>query len=156
MVYSGKYRGTVTDNADPTVRGRLRVEVPDVLGVGVPTWAEACLSVSDFLLMPPPLPPIGTSVWVEFAHGDADQPIWSGCCWPAPGAAPIIPGSRMTVQLGDLMVTKDEGHCFILTTKTGQVISIGTAGITLDNGQGASITMSGPTVSINHGALAIT
>ena len=29
--YFGKYRGTVTDNADATQRGRLKVKVPAVL-----------------------------------------------------------------------------------------------------------------------------
>ena len=29
--YFGKYRGTLTDNADPTDRGRLKVRVPAVL-----------------------------------------------------------------------------------------------------------------------------
>ena len=35
------------------------------------------------------------------------------------------------------------------------MILINTLGITLSNGQGATITMTGPTVTINQGALAI-
>ena len=30
--FFGKYRGTVSDNADPTNRGRMKVKVPAVLG----------------------------------------------------------------------------------------------------------------------------
>ena len=40
--YFGKYRGTVTDNADPTSRGRLKVNVPAVLG-DLEVWAMPCV-----------------------------------------------------------------------------------------------------------------
>jgi len=36
------------------------------------------------------------------------------------------------------------------------MISINQTGILISNGQGATITMNGPTVTINQGALAIT
>ena len=36
--YFSKYRGTVTDNQDPTNRGRVKVRVPAVLG-DLQTWA---------------------------------------------------------------------------------------------------------------------
>ena len=41
-------------------------------------------------------------------------------------------------------------------TPTGALIIIGAAGITISNGQGASIVMSGPSVIINGGALVVT
>ena len=34
MTYFGKYRGTVVNNVDPMVRGRVQVAVPAVLGDG--------------------------------------------------------------------------------------------------------------------------
>ena len=40
--FFGKYRGTVTDNADQSNRGRLKVRVPAVLG-SVESWAMPCV-----------------------------------------------------------------------------------------------------------------
>jgi hypothetical protein len=44
----------------------------------------------------------------------------------------------------------------LLKTKTGAMISINDTGITISNGKGATIVMTGPTVTVNQGALAIT
>ena len=44
----------------------------------------------------------------------------------------------------------------LLKTATGALISINETGITLSNGKGATITMVGPTVTINGGALVVT
>jgi hypothetical protein len=82
--YYGKYAGTVIDNVDPDMKGRLLVEVPGVLGVAPSSWAEACtplagpigVAMGVYLV-----PPIGTGVWVEFAQGDPERPIWVGCRW---------------------------------------------------------------------------
>jgi len=82
--YYGKYPGTVTDNVDPDQRGRLLVEVPAVLGEAPSSWAEPCpplagptgVAMGVYLV-----PPVGSGVWVEFANGDPEQPIWVGCRW---------------------------------------------------------------------------
>ena len=44
--YYGKFRGTVTNNVDPMQRGRLMVQVPDVVGLTPSTWAEACVPLA--------------------------------------------------------------------------------------------------------------
>jgi hypothetical protein len=44
----------------------------------------------------------------------------------------------------------------LLKTSSGALFSINSTGITISNGQGASIVMSGPTVTINAGALTVT
>jgi hypothetical protein len=44
----------------------------------------------------------------------------------------------------------------LLKTKTGALISVNDTGITISNGKGAMIVMTGPTVTINGGALTIT
>jgi len=44
----------------------------------------------------------------------------------------------------------------LLKTLTGAFISINDIGITISNGKGAIITMTGPTVMVNAGALTVT
>ena len=41
--FIGKYRGTVTQNVDPEMRGRLLLSVPGVASLLPTTWAEACV-----------------------------------------------------------------------------------------------------------------
>jgi len=78
--YYGKYRGSVTDNADATQRGRLKVRVPAVLGDNE-VWAMPCVPYAGegvgFYSLPEP----GAGVWVEFEAGDPSFPIWVGGFW---------------------------------------------------------------------------
>jgi uncharacterized protein involved in type VI secretion and phage assembly len=78
--YFSKYRGTVKDNADPTNRGRLKVEVPAVLGT-LTAWAMPCVPYAGKGVGFYSLPEAGTGVWVEFEAGDPSYPIWTGCFW---------------------------------------------------------------------------
>lgn len=105
--FFGKYRGTVSDNADATNRGRLKVTVPAVLG-DVEAWAMPCVPYAGkgvgFYCLPEP----GTGIWVEFEAGDPSFPIWSGCFWgdgelPDPGGASvkIWKTEKVTVRIDD-------------------------------------------------------
>ena len=90
----GKLPAFVVENADPEGLGRLRVRVPTLLDDPLPSWALPCVAYAGededgrprgLHLIPPP----GTRVWVEFAGGDLNHPIWTGCFWDpaeAPGA----------------------------------------------------------------------
>lgn len=78
--FFSKYRGTVTDNADPTKRGRLKVEVPAVLG-DLAVWAMPCVPYAGKGVGFYSLPEAGTGVWVEFEAGDPSYPVWTGCFW---------------------------------------------------------------------------
>jgi uncharacterized protein involved in type VI secretion and phage assembly len=112
------------------------------------------------------LPPIGAGVWVEFEQGNPDYPIWSGC-FPGSTAdlpAPVLlqnPASPsivlQTLLQNTLMISDVPGPTggILLKSTTGAMISISTIGITISNGQGAVITLTGPTVDINAGALTI-
>ena len=73
MPFFGVYRGTAMNTADPTMRGRIQVNVPSVVGGG-PSWAEACRDFQSNAT-----PPVGTTVWVMFEGGDASRPVWIGC-----------------------------------------------------------------------------
>jgi hypothetical protein len=78
--YFGKYRGLVTDNNDPTNRGRIKVKVPAVLG-DLESWAMPCLPYAGNRMGSYIIPEVGSGVWVEFEAGDVSYPIWSGGFW---------------------------------------------------------------------------
>ena len=61
-------------------------------------------------------------------------------------------GLQNTVLLSD--VPGPTGG-IMLKSSTGAVIMVNDVGITISNGKGATIVMTGPTVSINNGALTV-
>jgi hypothetical protein len=75
----GKHRGTVTDSADPQNVGRVKVSVPSAMRA--PAWAMPCVPYSAGRPNKRQIPPVGTSVWVEFEGGDVSRPIWAGRFW---------------------------------------------------------------------------
>ncbi len=168
--FIGKYRGTVEQNVDPEMRGRLLVKVPDALGPIPSTWAEPCVPLAG--PTGPPMgvymvPPIGAGVWVEFEHGDLDYPIWVGCRWGAQSDVPPLAHAGMPATPNIIFQTANQ-HALIMSDApgpaggitlesiTGAKISVSDAGITIDNGKGAKIEMNGPSIKINNGALEIT
>ena len=80
--FYSKYRGVVSDNADPDSLGRVRARVPSVLGDSLEsTWALPCAPYSGDNEGDLKIPPVGARVWIEFEGGDVSRPIWSGCWW---------------------------------------------------------------------------
>jgi len=170
--FIGKYRATVLQNIDPEQRGRLQLQIPDVLG-GIPsTWAEACVPLAGPTGMPMGVfmvPPIGAGVWVEFEHGDPNYPIWVGCRWGGPADIPSdakagMPASpnivvqtlgQQALMVSDAPPSPVTGG-IVLKSATGAMVVVNDSGIYIDNGKGATITLVGPTVSVNNGALAVT
>ncbi|MET4134338.1 phage baseplate assembly protein V [Pseudarthrobacter sp. PvP090] len=164
--FYGKYRGTVVQNIDPEQRGRIQAIVPDVSSLVPSTWATACVPLAGKSMGTYVVPQIGAGVWIEYEQGDADYPIWSGCFWgvaaDVPPLAltgnPVSPsivlqtGLQNTVLLSD--VPGPTGG-IMLKSSTGAVIMVNDIGITISNGKGATIVMTGPTVSINNGALTV-
>ncbi|MGH6846872.1 MAG: phage baseplate assembly protein V [Methylocella sp.] len=169
--FYGKYRGTVINNIDPLLKGRLLVEVPDVVGPVPSSWAEPCVPLAGPTGLPMGVymvPPIGAGVWVEFERGDPSKPIWVGCRWGLPTDVPTLAllglpvspnicmqtlGQNM-VMISDMPPTPLTGG-IILKSLTGASLVVNDAGIFIQNGKGASITMIGPAVEINLGALTI-
>jgi uncharacterized protein involved in type VI secretion and phage assembly len=164
--FYGKYRGTVINNVDPELRGRIQVLVPDVSNIMVSSWAMPCLPVGGIQTGIFAVPPIGAGVWVEFEQGDPDYPIWTGCFWgtaaEVPTLAKLVPPavSGMTFQTilqNGIVISDVPGPTggIMLKSTTGASIIVNDTGIYIQNGKGASIVMTGPTVTINQGALVI-
>jgi uncharacterized protein involved in type VI secretion and phage assembly len=91
--FHGKYRGLVVDNADPEQLGRIKAQVPSVLGDKVVTgWALPCVPYGGmpgqgFLAVPDN----GAGVWMEFEEGDLEFPVWVGTYWSKPGGTTELP-----------------------------------------------------------------
>jgi uncharacterized protein involved in type VI secretion and phage assembly len=161
--FFGKYRGVVTDISDPLQIGRIRAKVADVLGDNESGWAMPCFPFGGSGMGFFALPATGAGVWIEFEHGDPDYPIWAGCWY---GSLAEVPPALLAPPYKKVML-KTEGGTSItlddtpgiggitLETSGGQKIKILGTGIEIDNGMGATITMQGPQVSVNNGALEV-
>lgn len=168
--YYGKYRGTVINNLDPEQRGRIMAMVPDVLGLTPSSWALPCVPIAGKQEGIFAIPQIGSGVWMEFEQGDPDYPIWTGGFWGIAAEVPVLaltpppipPGQNIVVQttgqntlvLSDSTPTPLTGG-IVLKSTTGAMIVVNDTGIYISNGKGAMITMVGPTVTINNGALVV-
>jgi hypothetical protein len=168
--YYGKYRGTVIENIDPEQIGRVLVQVPDVLGETPSSWALPCVPAAGIQSGVFVVPPIGSQVWVEFEQGDPDYPIWTGGFWGlvaevpvfATAPPPIPPGQNIVMQTtGQNMVMVSDAPPtpvtggIVLKSMSGAMIVVNATGIYISNGQGATITLIGPAVDINLGALTV-
>lgn len=165
--YLGKYQGTVKNNIDPTKTGHLLVEVPDVTGKSLSSWAKPSFPMAGAQMGAWMIPAINAGVWVEYEQGDPDHPIWTGCFFGSAAEVPTAalaapPGvSQVVLQTtlqNSLIISDVPGPTggIIIKSVTGALISVNDLGITISNGKGASITLTGPSVTINGGALVVT
>ena len=162
--FFGKFRGVVSDNRDPLFMGRVRAKVPDVFGDDNESgWAMACAPFvgkgQGFFAVPD----VGVGVWLEFEHGDPEYPVWTGCWW---GSMNDIPQDALPLPTQKVVLKSIGGHTLtlddtpgtggvIIQTSTGQKVSITATGIEIDNGQGGSIKLQGPQVSVNDDGLQV-
>ena len=164
--YYGKYRGTVINNIDPMQMGRLTVQVPDVKGLIPSTWAMPCFPISGKQMGAYMIPQIGAGVWIEFEQGEPDYPIWSGCWYGSVAEVPALALAGIPVSPNIVIQTAAQNAIVIsdvpgptggimLKSTTGATLIVNDTGIYIQNGKGAMITMVGPTVTINNGALTI-
>ena len=162
----GKYRATVLNNIDPMQQGRLQVQVPDVAGLIPATWAMPCVPVAGIQNGMFALPMIGSGVWIEFEQGNPEFPIWVGCFWGSAAEVPAL--ARLTppgVQAITLQTTLQNGLTvsdlpgptggIVLKSALGATLIVNDTGIYIQNGKGAMITLVGPTITINNGALTV-
>jgi len=164
----GKYRGTVVINVDPELRGRITCLVPDVLGPTPSSWCEACAPLAaptgtpaGVYMVPAP----GAGVWVEFEQGDVNKPIWTGCRF-ASGDVPPLAFAGLPFSPNIVMQTPGQNSISIsdlpgplggimLKSLSGAMLIVNDTGIYIQNGKGAMITLVGPTIDFNTGALTV-
>ena len=136
----------------------LQIQVPAVLGEGRLSWALPCVPFAGPDVGFFTVPPVGANVWVEFEGGDTNFPIWSGCFWgrgeaPAPAKAEV---KQLKTGTATLRIDDTPGASSLtIETTNGLKLVFDNAGIEISNGQGSSITLSGPQISLNEGALEV-
>ncbi len=162
----GKYRATVVNNIDPLQLGRILVSVPDVQGLIPSSWAMPCVPIAGKQMGTYVVPQIGAGVWVEFEQGDPDYPVWVGGYWGSAAEVPALalagnpasPSIVLQTALQNALVVSDlpgPTGGIMLKSTTGATIIVNDTGIYIQNGKGASLIMTGPTVTINNGAMVI-
>lgn len=179
--FYGKYRGVVTANADPLGLGRIRANVPDVMGSNDESgWALPCVPFAGKDMGFFAMPDIGTGVWIEFEQGDPDYPIWSGCWWGTQEQVPqevanaadtraIIKTKQgqsilfddaddggiivQTTQQRKIMLNTNGGEIVIQAGGAGQITikTVGEGMITVQTGTGQTITMQTATIKLDDG-----
>lgn len=155
--FFGKYRGFVKDNDDPEHLGRLKLQVPSVLGGDVVTgWATPCMpyggAVDQGFLF---VPEIDAGVWVEFEEGDLEFPIWVGAFWSKPGGDSELPkpNDKDGTEQGDVQAPPTRK---IIKTKKGHTLQFedadGDEAVILHDGvNGHVLTLNGDGISITDG-----
>lgn len=147
----GKYRGTVVERDDPERLGRLRVRVHGQLADVVTGWAFPVSPYAGaghgFFF----LPQVDDLVWVEFAEGDLEQPLWTGAGWAKPGGSSEVPAEALEGYPDRGVLRTPSGNVILLDDTSGseRIVVRGKAGcdITIDPGTG--------TITIQAGAVVI-
>lgn len=161
--FYGKYRGIVRDINDPLQTFRITASVPDIFGEDESGWAMPCFPFGADGMGFFALPKVGSGVWIEFEHGDPDYPIWTGCFV---GSLAEVPPALLAPPYKKVLIMTEGGNSITLDdtpgiggitleTSGGQKIVMSSTGLEIDNGMGAKITMVGPQISINNGALEV-
>lgn len=154
--FYGKYRGIVTDVADPSSLGRIRAKVPEVLADQDSPWALPCVPFAGKDHGVVWLPEVDDGVWIEFEAGDPSRPIWCGGWW---GDGDLKDTANAKVRAfvttaGHRIVVDDDNNKIQLEHSGGGKVEIGDSDITISSGS-AKVVLSSSGVSVNDGALQV-
>ena len=105
-------------------------------------------------------------MWIEFEQGDPDYPIWVGSYWGSAAEVPAlalaeVPGNPnivlQTLAQNSIVISDLPGPTggILIKSTTGATITVNDLGIIIQNGKGTSIALTGPTVTVNNGALTV-
>jgi uncharacterized protein involved in type VI secretion and phage assembly len=149
--YWGKYRGLVVDRDDPERLGRLKLRVPSLLADAATGWAwpaapYAGADVGFFFV-----PKVGDLVWVEFAEGELEHPIWTGCAWAKPQGQSEVPQEAQTSYPDRSVIKTASGQILIISDASGQ------EKITIRSKSGCEIEIdpNGDRVTVRAGAVVV-
>jgi uncharacterized protein involved in type VI secretion and phage assembly len=155
--FYGKYRGVVTDNDDPQDLGRIKAQVPAVMGETEVGWALPSFPfIGDghgFFM----LPEVGSMVWVEFEAGNADFPIWSGVFLAESQSKPDEGDVSVRVIVsknGHKVVLSDDEDKIVVDHASGGTIEMTRSEITISL-KGSKMVMSSTSISFNDGVVKI-
>jgi uncharacterized protein involved in type VI secretion and phage assembly len=165
--YYGIYRGTVFSNIDPEQQGRIMAIIPDVGGPTPSSWCMPAVPIAGKQMGSYVVPQIGAGVWIHFEAGDPDRPVWTGGWWGSAAEVPVLGLAGLPVSPNIVFQTTGQNSLVIsdlpgptggimLKSSTGATIIVNDTGIYIQNGKGASITLVGPAVDVNTGALTVT
>lgn len=135
-LFYSSYRGMVTSVSDPLNIGRLQIQVPQVDGRFIdPTWVpcKGLYGGKDYGVQF--LPKVGDVVWVEYAYGKPNRPIWSHHGWaenekPAEFNSPNVFGFKtpygqlVTIDDGTFDGTDYKGAKITIKTREGNIITL--------------------------------
>jgi uncharacterized protein involved in type VI secretion and phage assembly len=149
--YFGKYRGTVTDNSDPNNLGRVKAQVPRVLGTqdcgwALPAFIYGGASEQGFFAVPD----IGAGVWIEFEGGDLSYPIWTGT-WYTGGAIPesAQPGQKvLKTKSGHKIILDDDANSIEITDSNGNTITMDGNTVKIAAGNATQVVIDGPAIQL--------
>ncbi len=151
--FFGKYRGVVSDTADPSNLGRIKVTLEN-FPAAASGWCMPCVpyagpNVGWFVI-----PERGAHVWVEFEGGDPSLPIWVGCFW-APGTVPpTATPSRKIWQTPTAKIVLDDrdGTAGELEIESSQLSVTAASSTRVTTGEyslkGATITLEASAINI--------
>ena len=143
------------------------VQVPDVSNILPSSWAMPCLPFagiqSGFFAVPrdrldgvdrvragrPGLPDLDRLL---LGDGGARSRRWP---WPRRRACSRSSSRRSARTRCSSATRRARPGASCSSRRRGALISVSDAGITISNGQGATITMTGPPVTVNEGALEV-
>jgi uncharacterized protein involved in type VI secretion and phage assembly len=153
--YFGKYRGQVTDNNDPDDLGRIKANVPRVLGDVETGWALPAFiyggaTEQGFFAVPD----VGAGVWIEFEGGDLSYPIWTGT-WFTSGDIPESAKPQQKVlktKSGHKVVFDDDGGTVEITDSNGNSIKMDSNTINVAAGNATKIVIDAPQIELVGGA----
>jgi uncharacterized protein involved in type VI secretion and phage assembly len=153
--YFGKYRGQVTDNNDPDNLGRVKANVPRLLGDEETGWALPAFvyggTTEQGLFA---VPDIGAGVWIEFEGGDLSYPIWSGT-WFTSGAIPEsaqVSTKVFKTKSGHKMVFDDDGDSLEITDSNGNSVSMDSNTVKVAAGGALKVIIDAPQIELIDGA----
>lgn len=149
--FYGKYRGTVTQVDDATLR--IKAKVPAVLGEQESGWAMHCVPYAGKDVGMAFLPEEGAGVWIEFEGGDVSYPIWTGCYWRT-GEIPsdAKPAVKVIVTKGKTKLILDDDNTQVeLSDANKNKITMTSDGILLERTKKVAIQPA--KVSVNDGGL---